>query len=704
MTLLLYLLIMRNSFLNLVAACWEHAVTRATACSRVTVLWPVASLVFASTHLSAQSGATIQLSPAIVRSTLLSPVDSTEQINVILSLPLADPQGAADFVRRLSNPKDPLHRHYLTPGEFAASYGADANDFASLKQWAISKGLTIVHESIARTLLTVRGSVAQFETLFKTQLNYYRRLDGQQFYSAGVEPTIPSDIVPKIAGVIGLTSSLQYAALAKVHQVFGDNPATLDTKTDAGTGPGGAYSASDLRSIYAVPGFGEVKPQTVALFEQGGFYKSDINTYLDKMKLPQIPVSFVGVNGYNGAVNYANIELEAALDIDMVIGINPNLEKVLVYEDGTDTFQVALLDALDQVATDNKAQTLSISYAADEIEQGDTQLAAENTLFIQLSAQGISVLASAGDTGAYGDTGTRYYPAQLNVSDPGSQPFVTCVGGTTLLSGAGKAYLEEQVWNELAFNEGATGGGISSYWSIPFYQTSDYNGLPENSGNSTTLRNVPDVAAVGDPFTGVAVYSKINGGWIQIGGTSVSAPIWAGYVSILNAASEYMGLGKLGQFNPVVYGFLVNEQLSQVGFGGSNGNAALYGTPGFNVGPYYNNCVGLGSLAGGWFGHDLLTFPHSEQYPGAVERLATKAERTSATESWNRSSGATGYALLLFDQGPGNHGLPKLYITKETHFEFTDLTPETTYNLRVTPIPNGFYAEVPWGEFTFKTK
>ena len=67
------------------------------------------------------------------------------------------------------------------------------------------------------------------------------------------------------------------------------------------------------------------------------------------------------------------------------------------------------------------------------------------------------------------------------------------------------------------------------------------------------MRNVPDVAAVGDPLTGVGVYSKINGGWIQIGGTSVSSPIWAGYLSIINAAFNYTGLQTLGFFNPALY-------------------------------------------------------------------------------------------------------------------------------------------------------
>jgi subtilase family serine protease len=76
---------------------------------------------------------------------------------------------------------------------------------------------------------------------------------------------------------------------------------------------------------------------------------------------------------------------------------------------------------------------------------------------------------------------------------------------------------------------------VSAGWELPndgFYQGSE---LVEYNGGSGEYRNVPDVAAVGDPFTGVGIYVKDSGGWIQLGGTSVSSPIWAGYMSIVNA-------------------------------------------------------------------------------------------------------------------------------------------------------------------------
>jgi subtilase family serine protease len=631
---------------------------------------------------------TVELSPLVAKSTLLSPVEQNQQISVILALPLSDPQGAAEFVRHVSKPGDPLFHQYLTPEEFAARYGANSADYSGLKDWATKSGLSVVHESLARTCLTVRGSTAQLQTLFKTQLNNYRSADGKEFYSAAFTPTIPDEIASRVSGVIGLTNGANNAALAKPYKVFGED-AALPTKApdSGGTGPGGTYSPADLRTCYQIPAYGALVPQSVAVFEQGGFSQSDVNTFLKTMKLPKVPVSFVGVNGYDGHVNDNQIELEAVLDIDMIIGINPNAKEVLVYEDGNDPFGVAVVDSLDQIATDHKVQTLSISYGVDEVQQGATQMTAENTALTQLASEGITVLVSAGDNGAYGRTGGFSSPAQLEAPDPGSQPLVTCVGGTTLTTGPNEAWLLEEVWNRLAWNDSATGGGVSSFWTIPDWQVPDY---VTTNGGSSTYRNVPDVGAVGDPFTGVGVYSKINGGWIQIGGTSVSAPIWGGYMSILNAGSEYLFGTSIGFFNPTLYGigFLLG-----IGHGdpatylfpvpdGTNGNPGLFGgTPGFPGGFGYNNCTGSGTIWGGNFATQVLTADTGKgKAPAGFVFFPPKVTATTVAFRWTASDLADGYVFELVGPGPIAN-TTAAFVTKKKTLTITNLTPQTNYTL-----------------------
>jgi subtilase family serine protease len=630
----------------------------------------------------------IELSPLVAPSTLLSAVERSQPISVILALPLSDPQGAAEFVRHVSRPGDPLFHQYLTPAEFANRYGANSADYAALKQWATNNGLSIVHESLARTCLTVRGSSAQLQTLFKTQLNNYRSPDGKEFYSAAFRPTVPDEIASRVTGVIGLTNGAHYASLAKPYKVLGED-AALPTKApdSGGTGPGGSYSPADLRTCYQIPAYGDLVPQSVAVFEQGGFNASDITTFLNTMKLPKVPVTFVSVNGYDGHVDDNQIELEAVLDIDMIIGINPKVKEVLVYEDGNDPFGVAMVDALDQIATDKKVQTVSISYGVDEVQQGAAEMTAENTALTQLASEGITVLVSSGDNGAYGRTGGFSSPAQLEAPDPGSQPLVTCVGGTTLTTGPNEAWLGEEVWNRLALNGSATGGGVSSFWTIPDWQVPAY---VTNNGGSSTYRNVPDVGALGDPFTGVGVYSKINGGWIQIGGTSLSAPIWGGYISILNAGSQYLFGKSIGFFNPTLYGigFLLG-----IGYGnpsnylfpvpdGTNGNPGLFGgTPGYPGGYGYNNCTGSGTIWGGYFAAQVLTARTGKgKAPAGFVFFFPKLTTTTAEFSWTASDLADGYVFEL--EGPGFlTNTTTGFVTKQRKLTITNLAPKTNYTL-----------------------
>ena len=635
---------------------------------------------------SACASETLALSPMIAKSQFVSRADAGAQISLVLPLPLKDSKGAADFVKHVSTPLDPLYRQYLTPAEFASRFGATEEDYAALKQWASANGLTIAHESVSRTILTVRGTVDKVQALFKTQLSHYRSSDGDEFISASVEPTVPDAIAGKIAGVVGLTVGRQYAPHAKIYRRFGElaendsHTSTIHPNAAGGSGPGGAYSAADLRNAYSIPAYANVNTQTVAIFEQGGYTESDVEKYLTENKLPNRKVTLVGVNGYNGAIDNLNVELEAVLDIDMVIAINPAVKEVLVYEDGTDPFPVALLDSITQVADDDKAQVLSISYGEDESLEGNDSIAAEANIFTQLAAEGINVTVSAGDNGAYGNF-SFHDGTFLNVSDPASQPDVTSVGGTTLYTLPGAIYGSEEAWNLLGVNLGATGGGVSIYWQIPPYQQPNY---VANNGGSATYRNVPDVAAVGNPETGVAIYSKINGGWIQVGGTSVGAPIWAGYLSIINAALNYIGEAQIGFFNPTLY---------SLGFGnptnylyevadGSNGNAGIYGIAGFSAGIGYDNCTGAGSLWGTGVAFQILTsVTQAGTPPSALNGLTAKAVKTkSAKIVWDASTGATGYVVNIFHQPTGYEwNISQSYLTKKTEITITDLVPNTQY-------------------------
>jgi|GEM_PF-630049 len=696
----------------------------------------VASLSLAPCGAFALTNATLALSPQVAKSTLVSPMEPAKGVIIQFTLPLSDRQGARDFLMHVSTPKDPLYHHYLTLQEFVARFGANAGDYAAVRAWAVANGLSIVHEATARTSLTLRGTVAQMQTLFKTQLNYYRTASGDEFYSASVAPTVPAELVSEVEALIGLTGGAEArAAQYVIGKKLGENPKTDSDRrnTAGGTGPGGTYSASDLRKAYVVPTFGGASPQTVAVFEDSSISKSDYEKYLSENHLPTIKLTQIPVDqGTVGAPN--GDQLEAVLDVDMISAINPDVKEIQLYaapyvgnapslqqevslfsEDLTDVFTTVG----EKFSKTGQPQTLSVSYGLDEILMfSDGNVNAEADALAELGSLGVTVLVSAGDHGAYGDTGLDYYPATLNVMDPGSQPFVTCVGGTTLFTYSKQQYLGEEVWNDLGIGDGATGGGVSAYWPNP-YLTFGVNpwyqdpNLVDYNGGDGDARNVPDVAAVGDPLTGVGIYVKADGGWIQIGGTSVAAPIWAGYVSILNSGLQYLEdaaptTPEIGFFNPLLYYtedyYYYADDPQFPGYAplypvldGTNGSLNLTGTAGYEAGYLYNNCTGLGSLWGP-FGFQALTIVYPASGAPAPEVKVT-ASTTSAKVTWTASTGATGYAVYLqlyeFNTNTGEYEgtyVGQVQLTKKTSIDLTGLLPYELVDYNGTEYPLNEYA------------
>ncbi len=559
-------------------------------------------------------------------------VSNDPVFTVDIALPARLPAAAALYARRVSTVGDPLAGHFLTAAQYADAFGPSVADYNAVVAWATSTGLGIHEQSAGRSVVSVTGHASTLSRAFHVGFKYFSNADGTVTHIATTQPSLPLAIAAKVAGVIGLSTSKQYAELAQ------PRPAGVPPKSRAsGDGVGGGYSPADLRTAYSVPFPAVVGPkEVVAVYEQGGFYPSDIAAFTKANKLPSVPVTVRPVNGYGGGVSNPNVELETVLDIETLIGINPGLSNILVYEDG-DAFNTSLLDSLTAMANDRAASVVSISYGIDEKLQGTTSMVAENAVLTQMAAEGQTVFVSSGDGGAYGDEA-----GSLNVEDPGSQPFVTCVGGTSLYTGPHGAYEGEETWNDLGLHSGATGGGVSSYWPLPSYQADP--GSPPDSvfyfnGGSNTFRNVPDIAAVASPFTGESIYSSLYGGWLIVGGTSLATPIVAAEMSLYDQILQLSGIGHLGFFNPKVYPLAS----SSIGYGlfhdirdGTNGSVNLDGIPGYSAGFNIDNVSGQGSIEDGanFFDYFISQAIAQTHPPAEVTNVTGTVSGTTATIKW----------------------------------------------------------------------
>jgi kumamolisin len=197
--------------------------------------------------------------------------------------------------------------------------------------------------------------------------------------------------------------------------------------------------------------------------------------------------------------------------------------------------------------------------------------------FQAAAVMGVSICVAAGDDGS-----TDGVNDGLNHVDfPASSPNVLACGGTQLI-GSGTTITSETVWNELANDEGATGGGISDVFPLPSYQSGA--GVPPsaNSGHKVG-RGVPDVAGDADPTTGYV--TLVDGQSGVIGGTSAVAPLWAGLIALINQS-----IGKpLGFLNPLLYQLNEAANFNDVTSGNNGAYSASHG---------WDACTGLGSPNG----------------------------------------------------------------------------------------------------------
>lgn len=296
------------------------------------------------------------------------------------------------------------------------------------------------------------------------------------------------------------------------------------------------------------------------------------------------------VDGYSGAAGSGAGEV--TLDIELQIALAPGVNKIYVYEGPNSN--AGVVDTYNKIATDNVAKSISTSWGLAENSNSSSTRNSENQAFQQMAAQGQSVFAAAGDSGAY-DNGST-----LSVDDPASQPYMTGVGGSSLTTtGAGGAWSAETTWNRGSVANGAGGGGVSTIWAKPSYQST--------FGASSTYRNVPDVSLDADPYTGYAIY--YNGAWNIYGGTSCAAPLWSAFVACVNQSRVAAAKGTLGFANTLLYQIGAGSRYSTDFHDVADNSTNLYyhATTGYyHATTGYDNATGWGTINGAGLFPDLV--------------------------------------------------------------------------------------------------
>ena len=286
---------------------------------------------------------------------------------------------------------------------------------------------------------------------------------------------------------------------------------------------------------------------------------------------------------------------ETEMDLEVVHEIAPGA-KLLVYnfdlrsnngkfDGGT---QQSMLDLQTRMVGENPGAVISQSLGFCEKLYSQYLAEATKNLYDHADALGETVFAITHDDAAYmclatAPRGTAPTPEYLGVPLPADAPGVTAVGGTRLSVSANRGWYNETVW-EYPIMTGGTGGGVSAFYPRPSWQQGA--GVVDTQFNPQNMRSTPDVAADADPMSGVAIYTNSGSGsaWTAGGGTSQSAPIWAGIAALTNQYLQTKGLHALGFLNPALYQIAAHPTPYPAFHDVTQGNNLYYpATPGYDM-------------------------------------------------------------------------------------------------------------------------
>jgi pseudomonalisin len=425
------------------------------------------------------------------------------------------------------------YQHFLTPAEFAQRFGAVATDTAAVKDWLAAKGLSVTYTNPAGTYLMASGSVAQVEDTFATHLANFTGQAGTPFasYTANTSPPTVPTAVTAVAGLD--TLSVAHTSVAR--------PAIFPIP--------GLYDPKNLWKAYEQPDDNTGQGQRLAAFGWGA--PSTIATDLVKFEtnnnLPRVPLTVLQVGTPNNTDTAGLVEWD--LDSQASTGMAPSAAGMTFYFANSGSSDL-LAQAINVWANDAVgAKQASGSYGLCDVFGWLGTFDAHEAALVQAAAEGRSFFASTGDTGSgctaagAGLNGVTIGPIP-SPEYPSTSPNAIGVGGTVLYTKSDDTRDREIAWTH-------TGGGFSSFFAMPDYQTD----LTPNFTVDGAFRATADVSALSaDLVSGYNIVS--NGSDTSTGGTSLSAPLWQGMWARINAAAPTATNGThpgLGFANRLIY-------------------------------------------------------------------------------------------------------------------------------------------------------
>jgi hypothetical protein len=418
------------------------------------------------------------------------------------------------LIDQLHDPKSPSFHQWLTPQEFADSFGVPSDDVAAVSGWMQSHGLRVDRVAPSRMFIEFSGSAGTVSKTFRTSIHRLN-VQGALHFSNMSDPLIPAALTDVVVGVHALHDFMpqpQHIDIGKVKRDGKSGRWEFDGSQPSFTVSGGTYYAvapPDFATIYNLnPLFSANNTgagQTIAVIENTNIlHPSDVSSFRQSFGLPPGTFSQIHPGGCTDPGVNRN-EGEAALDAEWAGAAAPGANIVLA--SCADSAVFGGLTAIQNLVNScNPPPIISLSYGECETGLQPAGNASFAQAYKQAAAEGISVFVSSGDEGAAScDTNNPMPPySQLGISVNGmaSTPYNVAVGGTDFIDtyeshnggpalstywqasnsmsfGSAKSYIPETPWNSSCASQ-----LISKYngFTVPYGPSGFCSSLPNGNG------------------------------------------------------------------------------------------------------------------------------------------------------------------------------------------------------------------------------
>jgi PKD repeat protein len=535
------------------------------------------------------------------------PLATSQPMHLEVALKLRNPAQLHTFLATARTSTLSMVQHKMSHQQFVDNYSPTADQANQVAAWLTSAGFTNVHIAPNRLMVSADGRADTAQAAFKTSFAQVRTKEGRMAFMNNSTVQIPAALQDSVLSVIGLQSVHQAHTFAK--------PMQAGYTTQAVTG----HNPTEFSSIYGGNGVATAAGVPVGIVTQGKITQTitDLNTFTSQNGLATVTTQTINTNGTSTDTSGLG---EWSLDSQDVVGMAGGQVGSLIFYNIPTLSNANLTADFNTIVNANATKIINVSLGECETSaQGDGSAAAQDQIFQQAVAQGQTFSISTGDSGADECSNGGVTP-----SWPAASQYVVAVGGTTL-NASTTTWSSATVWT--------SGGGSSSTFEP---QPSWQNGVAPGS-----TRGLPDIAYDADPNSGSKII--VNGATQQYGGTSLSAPLFAGaWARIIAIKGSNVGFAA-----PQLYQLAASD-FHDITSGNNGGETASVG---------YDLATGRGELIISAAANDIgggtppANVPPVASFSDSISGLtvsftdsSTDSDGSIASRSWNFGDGSTSTA------------------------------------------------------------